>query len=510
MRKVVFPILLVLLGVALAPEVAAQSAGKIIDRYKKAVGGKAVKRVKNVFISGSLKSGDTTEGRFTYRAAAPNRLRIDVESTGSKVSRCYNGKSAWRLDERGLRTLLGDEAKLLRLEALIANSRLNDLARNRITARLAGKAQIDGREVDSVVFEKEGVSLKLFFDPSSRLLIKQERETPEGLQETTYSDYRPVDGVMEPFSIKIKNGEREMLIIADKIEHNTSVEEAAFRYPTVEGDRPLPEIEPLMKTIEANQEKIEELKELYTFREAETENKLDGKGQIKESETRVYEVTPVAGDFVRRLVSVDGKPLSASEQEKEDRNVQKEAEKALKRRDKKKEQEDKRDQEEDDSDDRRITVLSFLRLCEITSVRREMFRGHEVIAFDFEPRKGIKPRNRTENLVSKLAGTMWVDEDARQIVRIEARLMDSFKIAGGLFASVAPSTAVAFEQEKIGDEVWLPSYAEVNIFAKVMLFAKINRNVVSRYSDYKKYRIDSQYELAKPDENKKDEEKKPD
>ncbi|HKG23003.1 MAG TPA: hypothetical protein VKC34_13985, partial [Blastocatellia bacterium] len=122
----------------------------------------------------------------------------------------------------------------------------------------------------------------------------------------------------------------------------------------------------------------------------------------------------------------------------------------------------------------------------------------EVIAFDFEPRKSFKPRSRMEKLVSKLAGTMWIDEAARQIVRVEARLTDSFKFGGGLVASISPSTAVAFEQEKIGDEVWLPSYAEANISGRLFLLAKFSRNTVTRFSDYSKVKIDSQYELARP------------
>ncbi|HEX8090561.1 MAG TPA: hypothetical protein VF762_17005, partial [Blastocatellia bacterium] len=125
------------------------------------------------------------------------------------------------------------------------------------------------------------------------------------------------------------------------------------------------------------------------------------------------------------------------------------------------------------------------------------------IAFDFEPRKSFKPRNRSESLASKLAGTMWVDEAARQIARLEARLTNSFKIGGGLLASISPSSAVIFEQEKVGDEVWLPSYGEINLSARVMLFSKLNRNYVRRNSDYKKYRIDSGYDLSKPEKSGK-------
>ena len=491
--------LLLIFALVLPPQVAAaQSAKKIVDRHRKAIGDKAAKRVRSVLISGSLKSADGSEGRFIYRAASPDRLRIDIETGALKVSECYNGKSAWRLDERGLRTLLGAEAKRLRLESILANSRLRDLSRYRVTALLVIKADVDGREANAIEFAKEGVRAKLFFDASNYLLIKQERETAAGLQEVFYGDYRAVDGVMEPFSIRIKNGEKESLVTVDRVEHNRLTDQTAFRHPQIEGERPLPEIEPLIKAIVANQEKIDQLREHYTFRQTEIQNKLDGDGRVKETETKVYEVTPVADRFVRRLLSVDGKELSESEREKEDRDVQKEVEKILKRREKERMKEERGEEEDEE-----ITILSFLRLVEITSVRREVFRGQEVIAFDFEPRKDAKPKGRTESLVSKLAGTMWVDEDARQIARLEARLMDSFKIAGGLFASVAPSTAVAFEQEKISGELWLPSYAEANIFAKVFLFSKFNRSVVTRYGDYKKYRIDSEYELNKPRENSK-------
>lgn len=500
MKKSFYGSLLLLLGLMLSPAVAAQSAKKIVDRYHKAIGSKAIKRIKSVEMSGTLKSGDGAQGRFTYRAASPNRLRIDIETDRFKTSECYNGKSAWRLDERGLRTLLGAEAKRLRLESLLANSYLRDLSRNRIAIQLAGKTSIDGREASGVEFVKENVRVKLYFDAANNLLVKQERETAAGLQEIFYADHRAVDGVMEPFSIRVKTGERELLFAIDRVEHNRIAEETAFLHPRREGERPLPDVETLMKAIVANQEKIEELREHYTFRETETESKLDDKGKVKESKTKVYEVTPVAGEFIQRLIIEDDKALSPSELEKEDRKVQKEVEKALKRREK---EEKKRARSEGEEDERDITILSFLRLCEITSVRREVFRGHEVIAFDFEPRENVKPKGRAETLVSKLAGTMWVDEDAQQIARLEARLMDSFKIGGGLFASVAPSTAIAFEQEKVSGELWLPSYAEANIFAKVFLFAKFNRSVVTRFSDYKKYNIDSQYELEKPKENAK-------
>lgn len=505
MKRFITPLILLIVAILAQTAFAADNAKKIVDRYKKASGGGAIKRVKSTSMSGTVKTADGAAGRFAYKVAGPDRLRLDIDLTGFKFSECYNGKSAWRMDERGLRTLLGAEAKRLRLEALVANSRLQDLSRNRIIAEPPAKATVEGREANAIAFSKDDARVKIFFDAKTNLPVKQERERAEGLEEIFYGDYRAVDGVMEPFSIKIKSGAGEFTVTLDRVEHNTSADETAFRYPQVEGAPPLPDLESLFKAVIANQEKVEEMRERYSFRASETERKLEKDGRVKETETKVYDVTPVAGEFVERLISVNGKELTPAEREKEDRRVQKEVEEAIKRREKRlKKEEEARERGKKEEDDDEITILDFLRVSEVTSVRREVFRGHEVIAFDFEPRKGFKPKNRAETIVSKLAGTTWVDENARQIVRLEARLTNSFKMGGGLLASISPSSAFAFEQEKVGDELWLPSYGEANISARIMLFAKFNRSMERRYSDYKKYQIDSEYELAKPKEAKPD------
>jgi hypothetical protein len=506
MKRFIYALALVVALSATSP-VFAQSANKIIDRYKKASGGDAFKKIKSTYVTGTLKNGDSVTGNLVQQTNTPDRLRTDITVGDAKASECYNGKSAWRMDARGLRTLIGAEAKRLRLDALLANSRLRDLSKNRIFAQTPVKTNIEGREAFAIEFIREDAKVKLFFDGGTGLIIKQERETTEGAEEIFYSDYRPVDKVMEPFAIRIKNGAKEFVINVEKVEHNRVGDEVAFRYPQTQNEKPLPDVETVMKAVVANQEKIEELREKYTFRQIETENKVDGNGRVKESEVRVSEVTPIAGRYVDRLISVNNKPLSAKEQEDEDKRVQKEIEEILKKKEKREQErlgkERDKVKEEDTHEERgNFTILGILRLSEVTSVRREMFRGFEVIAFDFEPKKGVKTKSRIESIVNKLAGTMWIDEGAKQIVRLEARFTESFKMGGGLLASIAPSTAIALEQQKVGDEVWMPSYAEANISARVFLLAKFNRNVLTRYSDYKKYSIDNKYELEKPKDGK--------
>jgi hypothetical protein len=507
MKRTIYTLSLVIL---FCVSTSAQSADKIIDRYKKAVGSDAVKKIKSTSVSATLKTSNGQTGRYLEQSSTPDRLRTDFEVGTLKASECYNGKSAWRLDGAGLRTLLGNEAKQVRLNALLTAGKLRDLSKNRIYAQTPVKTTVGATESLAIEFLRENARIKLYFDAKTYLIIKRERETLAGLEEVFYNDYRAVDKVMEPFAIKIKNGTIELDIAVDKIEHNRLTDESAYLYPKLDSERPLPDVEAVMKAVVANQEKIEELREKYTFKQTETEYEYDDKGQVKKSEERVSEITPVGGRFVERLVSKNGKPLSEKEQAEEDKRVQKEVQDLLEEKEKRErkrlgEGRDKVKEEDSYEERSNFTILGILRLSEVTSVRREMFRGHEVMAFDFEPKKGIKPKNRLESIVNKLAGTMWMDEEAKQIVRLEARFVEGFKFAGGLLASVSPSTAVALEQQKVGDEVWLPSMAEANISARVFLLAKFKKNVVTRYSDYKKYSIDDKYELQKPKEGKPDE-----
>src|SRR5262249_49665898 len=395
MKRAPIVLLAVLLAAIVPGSMAADGADKVINRYKKAAGISS-RRIDNTLMVGNARIGDGAPGRFYYRAAGRDRLRMDIEAGDVKVSECYNGKSAWRQDARGLRTLLGMSAGIIRMRAILANSRLRDLPRLRIIARPASAAPPDGIKADGVEFLGNGVHATIFFDQTSGLPVAQEVEKSDGKQTYFFGDYRRVDGVMEPFSIRIKDGAGEVLVAIDRVEHNQPVADTEFRFPDG-GGPPLPEVGKLLKTIVANQEQVERLQERYTFRAVETQRKQDDKGNARETETKVYEVIPVAGHLIHKLVSINGKELDAAEKEKEDRKVQKEIEGAVKRQEKRKEKEQKAEEGGKQTERKEeVTVSVFLRATQVSSVRREVFHDQQVIAFDFEPRKDFKPQGLGE------------------------------------------------------------------------------------------------------------------
>ena len=61
----------------------------------------------------------------------------------------------------------------------------------------------------------------------------------------------------------------------------------------------------------------------YTYIEREEEHKLDGKGKVKSTETRTYEIMELYGGQVQRLIAKNDKPLSEKDAAKEEEKVQK-------------------------------------------------------------------------------------------------------------------------------------------------------------------------------------------
>jgi hypothetical protein len=247
--------------------------------------------------------------------------------------------------------------------------------------------------------------------------------------------------------------------------------------------RPLPDIKQLLSDVQENQKQLESLVDQYSCTEDEEVRELDKDGKVKKTIAKEYMDFYLGGQLVRREVKKDGKPLTADQQKKEDSRI----EKRIREYDQKKAAggEDAANKKE------KIDVSTFLRISNFTHPRWEEFRQQEVIVFDFAPNPAYKPRNRTEDLLHKLVGALWVDDQARQVVRLEARLSDSFKLAGGLLASIRKGSSLVMEQARTNGEVWLPSYVDAHFSARLLLLSSALDDYTSKFSDYKKFRVET-------------------
>jgi hypothetical protein len=205
------------------------------------------------------------------------------------------------------------------------------------------------------------------------------------------------------------------------------------------------------------------------------------------------------GDEISQVSKRDGKALSEAEQQKETDNAQKRVERIQKQRAEREAKDEKAKTEaKPEKDENDVGIEVFLRTCEFVNPRRERFRGQDVLVFDFEPNPEYKPRNLEERIVHQLAGAVWIDEKAHDVARLEGYFVGDTKIAGGLLANIQKGTGFVFEQEFINNEVWLPTYEEAHVGARVLLVKGFRVNDVTRYSDYKKFHVDATSTIGSP------------
>jgi hypothetical protein len=256
-------------------------------------------------------------------------------------------------------------------------------------------------------------------------------------------------------------------------------------------EKPLPDIASLFHEVEAHQKELENVRKDYMFRAVSQEDELDSDGHVKHSKTEEHEVFFVGRRTVSRLLRKDGIDLTASEQKKEQEKVDKRIQEAKKRQLKREQRE-----EEGKQDENEITVDTFLRISRFDNPRRLPFRDRTAIAYDFSGNPDAKTHGMAEGAVKKVSGTVWIDEDSRQLIRMEAKLDEPFKVGGGLLASVQKGSSFVFEQAFVNGEIWLPTYAEANITGRMLLFKGIREHSIAHFSDYRKFRVASKVDVV--------------
>jgi hypothetical protein len=249
--------------------------------------------------------------------------------------------------------------------------------------------------------------------------------------------------------------------------------------------------------IDNNQKAIDKMKENYAGTKVETTFEYEGNGKPKPPEVKESTFFYLDGEEVSTLVKKDGKLLSDDERKKEEARVLKQIEELEKRADKK-EKKDEKDHEEGKDDEDEVSMETFLRACQFVNPRRERFRGADVLVFDFEPNVEFKPHTLMEKIITKLGGVIWIDEKALDVARLDAFFVSDVKIAGGLLANVEKGTRIILEQEFVNDEVWLPTYQEVHVDVRFLLVKGIRADESTRYSDYKKFNVQTLQTIGKP------------
>ena len=253
-----------------------------------------------------------------------------------------------------------------------------------------------------------------------------------------------------------------------------------------QADRPLPEVPAFVAEVRARLDPDRDVLSQYTYMERREEISVSALGKVQEGPVKVYEVHPSRepGNTWKRLISVDGKPLSPAELEENDRihfqHVrERRAETASVRARRLREEAKERAE-------MRAAIDELFDLYEIRLVGRERLHGRTVIKATLDPKPAHRPRTPEGKWMKKLRLRAWVDEADYEVVAAEADVLDDITVGWGLIGRLHTGTTGRFERTKVNDEVWLPRRARINATGRSLVFRRFAVDTLTEWWGYKR------------------------
>jgi hypothetical protein len=220
------------------PDAAMPTTDQILDKYVQALGGKAAIEKHTSRVTKGVMEIPTfgLSGTMETYEKAPNKSLLIITIGGfGEIKEGFDGTMAWAdHPQTGLRDKTGGELADTKLEA--------DFYRPLRLKALYPKMMVKGKEKvgerEAYVIEATpaaGSTEKWYFDTQTGLLIRSdaERETPEGKMafETHFEDYKEVDGIKAPFTLRISNPAVSIVAKLQEVKHNVEIEDAKFNKP---------------------------------------------------------------------------------------------------------------------------------------------------------------------------------------------------------------------------------------------------------------------------------------
>lgn len=215
---------------------------QILDRYVQAIGGAAAYRklTSRVMKMTLITEGSDLSAAFAIYRQAPNKavqicrfkLGSDIEF---EVSRGFNGTGGWALNpaDGGFRELSGAELAAEKRDAEF----YWEIKLKELYPRMALIGQVKIGDHTTYCIEAtplEGDPMKLYFEARTGLLVRMDSISESVMKgkvpaEIYYDDYREVDGIKMPFTIRQPANKYTYKV--DEVKHNVPIEEAKFKSP---------------------------------------------------------------------------------------------------------------------------------------------------------------------------------------------------------------------------------------------------------------------------------------
>lgn len=217
---------------------AAPTADQILAKYLDALGGQAaINKLKTAVMKGTYAGSNGEVLPYQIEIVAPDKFHIAATTPQGIMERGYDGQVGWEKGARGVTPLPAANLESLKNMFLFySNIRLKEQF---TSLRVGRREKIGDREVIAVNGRTaDNRREQLYFDAESGLLVRRIRYTQTVIgiipEQTDFEDYRDVDGVKFPFTVRVSSIDVGNPISTRKyseIKLNVPVDDSKFKMP---------------------------------------------------------------------------------------------------------------------------------------------------------------------------------------------------------------------------------------------------------------------------------------
>jgi len=183
----------------------------------------------------------------------------------------------------------------------------------------------------------------------------------------------------------------------------------------------------------------------FAYRRASQVNYLDAQGKSKNKVERIYQIKPVDGEPVTKLLMINGKP--AVEKEETQRSAARQT-------------------------GEKSRTLHFTKEL----MGRYQFRlgedtrmdGRVLYVLHFSPRPGAESNGFFDKLINAMHGTLWIDQEDSQLMKADIHLGQKISFFGGI-AGAIEKLDLSLVQKRLEPGVWLPQFTFIDFDGRKLL-----------------------------------------
>lgn len=220
-----------------APTPDLPSVSDILTKYESALGGQAaIAKVTSRSETGTAQQGQGQPNQVEEVLKAPNLATSTTHGGRGDTMQGYDGSIGWSSNAfMGSSETTGDA--LVRLVDWAEFYPGLEMRRLYPRIEVDGIEQIDGHDNYRVLAYREADPDRFYFDKDTGLLTRFYTRIESFLgdmpQETTYEDYRAVNGVKFPYTVRVATLQNTTVYKWDKIDANASVDASRFAKPNI-------------------------------------------------------------------------------------------------------------------------------------------------------------------------------------------------------------------------------------------------------------------------------------